>query len=287
MGTVTIVDGHAIAYRAYHAVPDTLRAPDGRPVAVVHGFFTMLGRILTGAGPVVVVFDAGRDVRRTALFPAYKSGRSEAPATLRPQVDLVKEVLDLLDVPHVAVEGVEADDVIATVARAAVEQDMQVDIVSGDRDLLQLADDRVTLLLPGRSFKDVVRMTPEVVFERFGVHPAQYAEFAALRGDSSDGIPGVPGVGPKTAAAFLARYGSLDGLRAHIPEVTPVRFRKSLADAWPQVELNLMLTRTVDTVALPRPAEDLLAARALDRSSASAELRALGLHQAADLFGLL
>lgn len=281
-GPLLIVDGHSLCFRALHAVPDTLVDAAGQPVGVIQGFMSMLLGLIESRSPasIVVCFDAGRDVRRTELYPEYKATRPSASPTLRPQVARLGELLDHLGILRLALEGVEADDVIATVAREAVERGAAVEIVSGDRDLLQLVSPQVTVLAPGRSMRELSVMTPEAVRAKYAVDPASYVAFAALRGDVSDNLPGVPGVGPKTAASLLDRFGTLDALVAALDEVTPVRVREAIQAAWPAVERNRLMMVALDTV--PLPVEDLVVPLDLSRTGAAAVwCRDAGLQQVA------
>jgi DNA polymerase I len=197
-----LLDGHSLAYRAYFALPDSLRTSTGELTNAVHGFISMLVRLLVERQPaaVAVAFDIGEDEERTAAYEDYKAGRDEMPDELGTQIDRLHEVLEVLGIAVVEVEGVEADDVLATLATQAVRDGHRVAIVTGDRDAMQLVDDDVTVLYTLKGISEVGEMTPDAVQERFGVPPERYVQLAALRGDGSDNLPGVPGVGAKTAA---------------------------------------------------------------------------------------
>ena len=217
-----LLDGHSLAYRAFFALPvENFSTTDGQPTNAVYGFTAMLINVLRDEQPthVGVTFDISRSNFRHDEYDGYKATRSESPADFKGQVSLVREVLDALRIPVVTAEGFEADDVIATLATQAAALDMDVLIVTGDRDAFQLVDDRVTVLYNSRGVSDMRRMTPAAVEEKYGLSPAQYPEFAALRGDPSDNLPGIPGLGEKTATKLIQQYGDIAGLVDHVDEV--------------------------------------------------------------------
>jgi len=238
-----LLDGHSLAYRAYYALPEDLRTTTGQQTNAVYGFTSMLIKLLTDRRPgnVVVTFDAGRDEVRTAAYPEYKANRSKAPETFRPQVRLIEQVLEVLQVPVVKVPGVEADDVIATLATRAVDAGWQVGVVTGDRDAMQLVSDEVTVLYNVRGISDVREMTPDAVQEKYGVAPTSYLHYAALRGDTSDNLPGVPGVGEKTAAKLIGQFGDVEGIYANLDEVGGKKLPQNLAENEDQVRTNLQV----------------------------------------------
>ncbi|WP_040336646.1 DNA polymerase I [Candidatus Blastococcus massiliensis] len=210
-----LLDGHSLAYRAFFALPvENFSTTTGQPTNAVYGFTSMLINILRDEQPthLAVAFDVGRKTFRSEIFAEYKANRSESPTDFRGQVSLVQEVLAALHVPVITAEGYEADDVIATLTVQAVEQGMDVLIATGDRDALQLVNDHVTVLYPRKGVSDMTRFTPAAVEEKYGLTPAQYPDFAALRGDPSDNLPSIPSVGEKTAAKWVREYGSLDAL---------------------------------------------------------------------------
>jgi DNA polymerase I len=254
-----VVDGHSLAYRALHAMPDTLLSTSGAPVGAVHGFATMLTRLIVARRParVAVTFDVGRDVWRMALNPAYKATRRPAPPSFADQLDVIRSLLPALSVQLVEVADVEADDVIATLAAEAVAEGMRVEVVTGDRDALQLVSDRVTVLLPVKGVGSMAEMTPLAVAEKTGVAPTLYVQLAALRGDTSDNLPGVPGVGVKTAASLLTRFGSLTELFAHLDEVPGQKVRAALAQHQALVELNVTMMTLRRDIPLPVRVADL------------------------------
>jgi DNA polymerase-1 len=217
-----LLDGHSLAYRAFFALPvENFATTTGQPTNAVYGFTSMLINILRDETPthVAVAFDVGRQTFRSEMYADYKAGRSETPTDFRGQVSLIKEVLEALAIPTVEAEGYEADDVIATLASQGEAEGMDVLIVTGDRDALQLVDDKVTVLMTRRGISDMSRFTPAAVEEKYGLTPVQYPDFAALRGDPSDNLPSIPGVGEKTAAKWVREFGSLDGLVDRVDEV--------------------------------------------------------------------
>lgn len=243
--TILLLDGHSLAYRAFFALPDTLRTQTGQLTNAVYGFTSMLIKLLADERPdgIMVAFDKGRDVARTAAFPEYKANRSSPPDEFRPQVDLIKQVLASLQIPVVEVPGVEADDVLATVATRAVGEGFHPHIVTGDRDAMQLVEDHVTVLYTLRGISELARMTPDAVEERYLVPPARYVEMAALRGDNSDNLPGVPGVGDKTAAKLVNEWGDIDGVYAHIDDVPGKKVPAMLVEHEDQVRTNVRIMR--------------------------------------------
>ena len=220
-----MIDGHALAYRTYYALTRGSSAAFttrvGEPTAGVFGFTSVLLRILEQENPdyLVVVFDTGRTFRDD-LFPAYKGTREKMPDDLVTQMARVRQIVDAFDIPRLEMEGYEADDVLGSVARKAVEDGLGVKIITGDRDLLQLVTERIIVNLPGRTLSDARDYLPEDVVEYLGVPPRQVVDFKALVGDKSDNIPGVAGVGEKTAISLLQEYETLDGIYAHLDELS-------------------------------------------------------------------
>jgi len=217
-----LLDGHSLAYRAFFALPaENFSTRTGQHTNAVYGFTSMLINVLRDEDPthVAVAFDVSRQTFRMAEYADYKAGRSATPPELSGQIPLLREVLDALRIRHVESVGYEADDVIATLATRAVAEGMDVLICSGDRDALQLVSDHVTLLYPRKGVSDLARMTPEAVQDRYGLPPERYSDLAALVGESSDNLPGVPGVGPKTAAKWINQYSDLAGVVAHVDQI--------------------------------------------------------------------
>jgi DNA polymerase-1 len=218
-----LMDGHSLAYRAFFALPiENFSTTTGQPTNAVYGFTSMLINVLRDEQPthVAVCFDRSEPTFRHESYVEYKANRRETPDDFRSQISLIFEVLDALRIPRLSVAGFEADDLIATLATQAVGQEMDVLIVSGDRDAFQLVGEHCTVLYPRKGVSDLARMTPAAVEEKYGVPPERHRELAALVGETSDNLPGVPGVGPKTAAKWLIKYDGLDGLVTHVDEIT-------------------------------------------------------------------
>ncbi len=217
-----LLDGHSLAYRAFFALPaENFSTKTGQNTNAVYGFTSMLINMIRDEEPthIAVAFDLSRQTFRLAEYAEYKAGRNATPTEFSGQIPLVHEVLDALRIRYVEAPGYEADDIIATLSTQATAQDMEVVIVSGDRDVFQLVSDDVTMVYPVRGVSDVWRMDPKAVQEKYLVPPERYSDLAALVGESSDNLPGVPGVGPKTAAKWITTYGDLHGIVAHIDEI--------------------------------------------------------------------
>jgi len=217
-----LVDGHSLAYRAFHALPvENFSTATGQATNAVYGFVSMMINVLRAERPdhLAVAFDVSRRTFRTDEYEEYKAGRAETPPELIGQIDLMKEVLTALRIRWVEHPGYEADDIIATLASGAADAGLEVLVSSGDRDCLQLVTDRVTVLYPVRGVSELARMTPQAVLTKYGVPPERYSDLAALVGEKSDNLPGVPGVGPKTAAKWLTAHGDLAGLVAAAPTI--------------------------------------------------------------------
>jgi DNA polymerase I len=217
-----LLDGHSLAYRAFFALPiENFSTTTGQPTNAVYGFTAMLINVLRDEKPthVAAVFDRGEPTFRHEQWVEYKANRRETPEDFRSQLSLIFEVLDALGIRRLSAPGYEADDLIATLATQADAEGMDVLIVTGDRDVLQLVSDRVTVLMTRRGITEMTRFTPEAVREKYGLSPSQYPDFAAIRGDPSDNLPGIPGVGEKTAAKWVAEFGSLAAMVDRIDEV--------------------------------------------------------------------
>ena len=263
-----LLDGHSLAYRAFFALPvENFSTTTGQPTNAVYGFTSMLINALRDERPthLAVAFDLGRQTFRSEQFPAYKATRSATPDAFKGQVSLIQEVLDALAVPVVTAEGFEADDVIATLTDQAEREGYDVAIITGDRDAFQLVSPAVTVLYPKRGVSDLDRMTPEAVEGRYGLTPGQYPDFAALRGDPSDNLPNIPGVGEKTAVKWIREFGSLADLVERADEV-PGKAGEALRAHLAEVMLNRRLTELVRDVPLPVTPPD-LAVRSWDRDA--------------------
>ncbi|MFM8380651.1 MAG: 5'-3' exonuclease H3TH domain-containing protein, partial [Actinomycetota bacterium] len=222
--TLLILDGHSLTYRAFFSLPTDMVTVSGQVTNAVYGFVSMLMTILKDRRPagVVVAFDRSEPTFRHEAEPSYKAQREASPEILRQQVGIVREVLDAMGITTADVIGFEADDVIATLADRAVEKGYRVIVVTGDRDSYQLVrDPHVRVLYNKRGVTDYALYDEAGILDRTGVTPRQYPAYAALRGDPSDNLPGVPGVGEKTAAKLITAYGGIDGIYANLESQTP------------------------------------------------------------------
>jgi len=252
MGRLLLLDGHSLAYRAFYALPvENFSTVSGQPTNAVYGFTSMLINSLRDIDPthVAVAFDVSRKTFRSEAYEGYKATRAKTPEEFRGQVDLIRDVLTALGIRYLERDGYEADDLIATLVTQAESAGMEVSIITGDRDAFQLVSPATTVLYPRKGVSDLARMTPESVEEKYGLTPAQYPDFAALRGDPSDNLPGIPGVGEKTATKWISEYGSLAGLVEHADEVRG-KTGDALREALPQVLVNRQLTELVRDVPL-------------------------------------
>ncbi len=254
-----LLDGHSLAYRAFFALPpENFATTTGQPTNAVYGFTAMLINVLRDEKPshVAVAFDRSEPTFRHEEFADYKATRKETPADFRTQLSLIFEVLDALGVARLSVPGYEADDVIATLATRAAADGMGVLVVTGDRDTFQLVSDDVTVLYTMRGISEMARFTPDAVMAKYGLTPAQYPDFAALRGDPSDNLPGIPGVGEKTATKWIAEFGSLAALVDHVDQVKG-RAGDNLREHLASVLLNRRLTELTRDVSLDVGPHDL------------------------------
>ena len=254
-----LVDGHSMAFRAFFALPvENFSTSTGQVTNAVYGFFSMLINALRDEQPdhVAVAFDVSDHTFRTDEYQGYKATRSATPTEFLGQISLIKEVLTALRIPYLEKEGYEADDILATLARRGRDAGLQVLVSSGDRDTFQLVCEQVTVLYPVRGVSELTRVTPEVVLTKYGVGPERYSDLAALVGESSDNLTGVPGVGPKTAAKWITTYGDLDGIIANAGSLTG-KAGQSLRDHLADVIRNRRLNQLVDDLDLPLGVEDL------------------------------
>ncbi len=242
-----LLDGHSLAYRAFFALPvENFSTTTGQPTNAVYGFTSMLINVLRDEQPthVAVAFDKSRQTFRLAEYPEYKAKRNKTPDEFKSQLPLIQEVLDALRIRHLELEGYEADDIIATLTTQALAEGFEVLVLTGDRDSLQLVTEHSTVLYPMRGVSDLARMTPEAVEAKYAVPPHRYPEIAALVGEDSDNLPGVPGVGPKTAAKWIAQYDGLDNVIARADEIggkAGESFRAHLADVIRNRQLNALV----------------------------------------------
>jgi DNA polymerase-1 len=248
-----LLDGHSLAYRAFFALPiENFSTTTGQPTNAVYGFTAMLINVLRDEKPthVAVAFDRSEPTFRHEQYVEYKANRRETPEDFRSQLSLIFEVLDALGIRRLSVAGYEADDLIATLATQAAAEDMDALIVTGDRDALQLVSDRVTVLMTRRGITDMTRFTPETVLQKYGLSPAQYPDFAAVRGDPSDNLPGIPGVGEKTATKWIAEFGSLAALVDRVGEV-----KGKAGDALREHLASVLRNRQLTALITDMPAE--------------------------------
>lgn len=248
---VLLLDGHSLAFRAFFALPDTLVTSSGQVTNAVYGFTAMLIKLLADERPqgVVVCFDKGAPQFRLDRYAEYKAGRAATPDLFKQQLPLIREVLESLRIPMVELEGYEADDLLATLTKHAREEGCAVTIVTGDRDILQLVRDGVDVIMTRRGISDVIRYDPPTVVERYGVTPEKWIDFVALKGESADNLPGVPGVGDKTAAQLINKYGDIEQVIAHADELTP-KLREAIKSHAEQVRINKELGRLLNDVRL-------------------------------------
>jgi DNA polymerase-1 len=240
-----LIDGHSLAYRAFYALPaENFVSSSGQHTNAIYGFASMLINLITAEKPthIATAFDVSRKTFRSERFPDYKANRSATPDEFRSQTSYLFDLVHGFGIRHFAVEGFEADDIIATLAKRAESDGFEVLICTGDRDSFQLINSKTTVLYPKRGVTDLARMTPDAVVEKYGLTPAQYPDFAALRGDPSDNLPSIPGVGEKTAAKWIAEFGSLEKLLANV-ETVGGKVGDSLRANLASVELNSELTR--------------------------------------------
>ena len=251
--TFAVIDGNSLMHRAFHAVPPTMNAPDGRPTNAIFGFLNMFLKMIDAFNPdgVVVAFDKGKPRVRMEMLPQYKAQRPPMDPDLHAQFPMIKELLAALNVPILQSEGWEGDDILGTMARLGEQAGCDMLLVTGDRDMYQLVTEHVNVVSTRKGLSDVAIMTPESVDDLYhGITPALVPDFYGLKGDTSDNIPGVPGIGPKKASALIAQYGSLDEVIAHADEVKGKmgeNLRAHIDDA--------LLSRKVATIRTDAPVE--------------------------------
>ena len=276
--TFAVIDGNSLMHRAFHAVPPTMNAPDGRPTNAIFGFLNMFLKMIDAFNPdgVVVAFDKGKPRVRMEMLPQYKAQRPPMDPDLHAQFPMIKELLAALNVPILQSEGWEGDDILGTMARLGEEAGCDMLLVTGDRDMYQLVTEHVNVVSTRKGLSDVAIMTPESVDDLYhGITPALVPDFYGLKGDTSDNIPGVPGIGPKKASALIAQYGSLDEVVAHADEVKGKmgeNLRAHIDDA--------LLSRKVATIRTDAPVEldfDATSFPAFSADEVSAALGTLGI----------
>jgi len=279
---IMLVDGHSVAFRAYHALPASLADSRGRPANALYGFMNILFRVLNDHRPthLAVTFDRGRTFRE-ALYPAYKASRGRAPADFEPQVAALQGLLAALRAPVFESDGFEADDLLATLAAQALALRFPVDILSGDLDILQLVGAGTRVIAPGKTFAEPVVYDAARVRERYGIDPQQLGDWKALVGDASDEIPGVAGIGQKSATTLLQQRGSLDAIYRDLDAIPSVRMRTALVNGRDAAAISRRLVTLRDDAPVRL---DLESSRitGFDRVAAATAVRGLGFAALAD-----
>src|SRR5690349_11883765 len=244
-----LIDGNSLAYRAFFALPESIATSDGRPTNAIFGFASMLVKILTDHGdvPTVVVWDAGLSGRKE-ISGDYKAQRSSRPDLLKQQWPHLRPLVEAFGYPNVSVEGYEADDVIAALVTQARDRDIPVMVVTGDRDAYQLVGDGVRIMTTSRGITDTKVYDRDGVVDRYGIPPELIPDFIGLKGDTSDNIPGVPGIGDKTAAELLQRFGDLEGVLSHVDEISGAKRKQNLTEHADAARLSKQLATMVTDV---------------------------------------
>ena len=273
--TIAVIDGNSLIHRAFHALPPTMTAPDGRPTNAAFGFVSMLLKMIADLRPdgVVVAFDLGKPAFRVEALAQYKVHRPPTDPQLKAQFPMVKKLLTALDIPIVELEGWEGDDILGTLAKRGGDAGIRMLLVTGDRDAFQLVNDNVAVVTTKKGITDIVTYGPADVLERYGVTPAQVPDYLGLKGDTSDNIPGVPGVGEKTAAKLLQEYGSLDEVLARADEISG-KVGESIRDNRDAA----LASRVVATIVLDVP---------VDIDLSAVEFGGFDVHELAAAFGEL
>ena len=257
--TLLLIDGHSLAFRAFYALsPDSFKTSDGQHTNAVHGFISMMLNILQAEQPthLAIAFDLSRASFRTEEYPAYKGTRGETPPEFNGQTELLQEALKAMNIKTLTKENYEADDILATLAKTGADANFNVFVVSGDRDTFQLISERTTILYPVKGVMNLARMDDAAVYEKYGVHAHQYPDLAALVGETSDNLPGIPGVGPKTAAKWLQEYGSLENILASADQIGG-KVGESLREHREEAVRNRRLNRLLTDLELPVELTDL------------------------------
>src|SRR5215213_391148 len=244
-----LIDGNSLAYRAFFALPESIATSDGRPTNAIFGFASMLVKILTDHGdvPTVVVWDAGMSGRKE-ISPDYKAQRSSRPDLLKQQWPHLQPLVEAFGYPNISVEGYEADDVIAALTAKARAAGIPVMVVTGDRDAYQLVEDGVRIMTTSRGITDTKVYDRQGVIDRYGIPPELVPDFLGLKGDTSDNIPGVPGIGDKTAAELLQRFGDLEGVLGSVAQITGAKRKQNLVEHADNARMSKMLATMVRDV---------------------------------------
>ncbi len=252
---IVLIDGHSIMFRAFYGMPLAMTAPDGTHTNAVYGFLSILRKVLEEEKPeyLVVAFDRSEPTFRHEKYPAYKGTRQAAPPEFHEQMPVILRLLDSMEIPHISIAGWEADDILGTLSRRSEEKGLKVSLVSGDRDLLQIATDRTEIIIPKTKAGQTTyeRYFASDVTETVGVTPSEFIDMKALMGDSSDNIPGLPGVGPKTALAIIEKYHSIENAHAHVDEIKPKKAQNAMQDHYDLA----VLSKDLATIRLNAPVE--------------------------------
>ncbi|MBQ1419524.1 MAG: DNA polymerase I, partial [Aeriscardovia sp.] len=256
--TFLVVDGHSLLFRAFYALDESKFSSGSTPTNAVFGFFTMLCEVVKAYKPyyIAVAFDTSGGTFRNKLLPCYKAQRPKTPEGFSKQLEIVKAALGLLDVKWFIKQGFEGDDIVASLSRQGEEKGFKVLIVSGDKDVFQLIDEKVSVIFPGRHFKDFSLKTPASIEETYSIPPSLYPDLAALRGEGADNIPGVKGVGDKIAAKWLLEFGSLKNLLDQSESIKGVKGEELRKDK-DQVLLNRKVNELVQDLTFPVPVLDM------------------------------
>ena len=259
MKRLLLIDGHSMAYRAFYALPpENFVSSKGQTTNAIYGFGSMVVNLIAQEKPthIAVAFDVSRKTFRSEMYPDYKATRASTPDEFRSQLSYLTELVNALGIKQFSISGFEADDILATLSSKASAEGFEVLICSGDRDSFQLVTDQITVLYPKKGVTELNRMTPEAVFDKYGLTPSQYPDFAALRGDPSDNLPSVPGVGEKTATKWIQDFGSLQNLTSSIDTIAG-KVGDSLRQNIQTVLLNRELTALRHDVELDVEIKDL------------------------------
>ena len=261
---IILVDGHSIAFRAFYALPDTLVTKDGFPTNVIHGFLMMISKLVKDydSEQIIITWDISKKTFRTELYSEYKGNRSSAPDEFKLQVKTLQELLDKFNIPQVSKEGFEADDVLGTLSKKLNDEDKEVMIVTGDRDSFQLITDKTKILYTKRGISDTQIFNEKQFTDKYSIRTNQYIEYLALKGDPSDNIPGLPGVGEKTAINLLLKYENIRNIYKNLDDLTPklketflvnrdlLDISKTLATIKKDLEIDIPNTKTSETIFL-------------------------------------
>ena len=286
MQKLVVIDGNAILHRAYHALP-FLNNKQGNPTNAVYGFFTMLLKVMTDLKPeyLIVCFDRKAPTFRKQMYVGYQAKRPTMSDDLVPQIDIVHKTLDSAKIKHFGIDGYEADDLIGTISKQAVKQNLEVIILSGDRDLLQLVNSHVLMLSPIVGITKMALFDEVKVKEKYGLTPIQIIDYKALVGDNSDNYPGVTGIGPKTASDLLKKYDNLENLYSHIGEL-PLQLQEKLATDAEQAALAKKLATIITDAPLKFEKDEALLSK-MDLDGLRKEFQKLGFNSIQKRLSLL